>query len=126
MATRTALQIGVDIGGTFTDIVALDGDGRLTLTKVPSTPRSPDIGAFADSLPRALCWAAAWDMTRDAEMPARDYVALVLHGIGGETDIGVVQSLLRQAAIALNLFGTVKLNAFAVLRLMTSSNLVGC
>jgi N-methylhydantoinase A len=41
MATITTrpLQIGVDIGGTFTDIVALDGDGRLTLTKVPSTPK---------------------------------------------------------------------------------------
>jgi N-methylhydantoinase A len=34
------MHIGVDIGGTFTDIVALDGDGRLTLTKVPSTPRN--------------------------------------------------------------------------------------
>jgi N-methylhydantoinase A/oxoprolinase/acetone carboxylase beta subunit len=33
------MQIGVDIGGTFTDIVALDRDGRLTLTKVPSTPK---------------------------------------------------------------------------------------
>jgi N-methylhydantoinase A len=32
------VQIGVDIGGTFTDIVALDRDGRLFLTKVPSTP----------------------------------------------------------------------------------------
>src|SRR5499426_2317849 len=32
------VQIGVDIGGTFTDIVALDGEGRLALTKVPSTP----------------------------------------------------------------------------------------
>jgi N-methylhydantoinase A len=33
------VQIGVDIGGTFTDIVALDRAGRLTLTKVPSTPK---------------------------------------------------------------------------------------
>jgi N-methylhydantoinase A len=33
------MQIGVDIGGTFTDIVALDGDGRLSLAKVPSTPK---------------------------------------------------------------------------------------
>jgi N-methylhydantoinase A len=33
------MQIGVDIGGTFTDIVALDHDGRLVLTKVPSTPK---------------------------------------------------------------------------------------
>jgi N-methylhydantoinase A len=33
------VQIGVDIGGTFTDIVALDRVGRLVLTKVPSTPK---------------------------------------------------------------------------------------
>ena len=33
------MQIGVDIGGTFTDIVALDREGRLVLTKVPTTPK---------------------------------------------------------------------------------------
>jgi N-methylhydantoinase A len=33
------VQIGVDIGGTFTDIVALGADGRLVLTKVPTTPK---------------------------------------------------------------------------------------
>ena len=33
------MHIGVDIGGTFTDIVALDPAGRLTFTKVPSTPK---------------------------------------------------------------------------------------
>jgi aminopeptidase N len=43
-------------------------------------------------------------MTRDAELPARDYVGLVQRGIGGETDIGVVQSLLRQAQSAVTLF----------------------
>ena len=29
------------------------------------------IGEFTESLPAALCWAAAWDMCRDAEMAAR-------------------------------------------------------
>src|SRR6184192_2975862 len=33
------VHIGVDIGGTFTDIVALDREGHLALTKVPSTPK---------------------------------------------------------------------------------------
>jgi len=33
------VQIGLDIGGTFTDIVALDREGHLGLTKVPSTPK---------------------------------------------------------------------------------------
>jgi N-methylhydantoinase A/oxoprolinase/acetone carboxylase beta subunit len=33
------VQVGVDIGGTFTDIAAVGEDGRLVLTKVPTTPR---------------------------------------------------------------------------------------
>ncbi|MFC5910275.1 aminopeptidase N [Streptacidiphilus monticola] len=62
------------------------------------------IGDFAQSLPRALCWAAAWDMTRDGEMRTRDYLELVLRGVGSESDIGVVQSLQRQVGLALALY----------------------
>jgi N-methylhydantoinase A len=40
------MRVGIEVGGTFTDLVAIDG-GRVTVLKVPSTPRSPDIGAFA-------------------------------------------------------------------------------
>jgi len=40
------MRVGIEVGGTFTDLVAADGD-RLTVAKVPSTPASPDIGAFA-------------------------------------------------------------------------------
>ena len=32
------LLIGVDVGGTFTDLVAADADGTLRVVKVPSTP----------------------------------------------------------------------------------------
>src|SRR5260370_2154867 len=39
------MRVGVEVGGTFTDLVAVEG-GRIVVTKVPSTPRSPDIGAF--------------------------------------------------------------------------------
>jgi N-methylhydantoinase A len=38
------VQIGVDIGGTFTDIVGLHDDGRLTLAKVPTTPKDLLLG----------------------------------------------------------------------------------
>ena len=34
-------RLGVDVGGTFTDLVALDADGGLRLVKVPSTPDDP-------------------------------------------------------------------------------------
>ncbi|MCI0546950.1 MAG: hydantoinase/oxoprolinase family protein [Candidatus Rokubacteria bacterium] len=47
------MQIGVDIGGTFTDIVALDGNGQLRLTKVPSTPRDL-LEGIADAVRRVL------------------------------------------------------------------------
>ncbi len=36
--------VGIDIGGTFTDLVLLDEGGRLTLGKVPSTPEDQAIG----------------------------------------------------------------------------------
>ena len=39
------MRVGVEVGGTFTDLVAVE-DGRIVVTKVPSTPKSPDIGAF--------------------------------------------------------------------------------
>ena len=39
------MRVGVEVGGTFTDLVAVEG-GRVVVTKVPSTPKSPDIGAF--------------------------------------------------------------------------------
>ena len=42
------LRIGIDTGGTFTDVVAFDErTGRLTTTKTPSTPADPAIGFIA-------------------------------------------------------------------------------
>jgi N-methylhydantoinase A len=39
------LRIGIDTGGTFTDIVAVEGGtGRMLVTKVASTPANPAIG----------------------------------------------------------------------------------
>jgi N-methylhydantoinase A len=39
-------RIGIDVGGTFTDLVAVDDFGRTTLAKVPSTPADPSIGVL--------------------------------------------------------------------------------
>lgn len=39
------MRVGIEVGGTFTDLVAVDGE-RIEIVKVPSTPASPDVGAF--------------------------------------------------------------------------------
>ncbi|MBS0517103.1 MAG: hydantoinase/oxoprolinase family protein [Proteobacteria bacterium] len=39
------MRVGIEVGGTFTDLVAVDGS-RVEVVKVPSTPASPDVGAF--------------------------------------------------------------------------------
>jgi aminopeptidase N len=62
------------------------------------------ISGFDTSLARGLCWAAAWDMVRDAEMAARDYVALVCAGLPSEVDINLVTSALRQVQGAITQF----------------------
>jgi len=39
------MRVGVEVGGTFTDLVMLQ-DGRTTIAKVASTPQQPEIGVF--------------------------------------------------------------------------------
>ncbi len=112
--TRTE-AIETDVSGADTPVPVLIGqaqpdlvlvnDEDLTYAKIRLDEHSlrtavDSIGSFTSSLPAALVWAAAWDMCRDGEMAARDYVRLVLGGVDSVRDISVVQTLLRQAALA--------------------------
>ena len=113
-------QVELDVSGALTDVPSLVGkqqpdlvlinDDDLAYTKIRLDERSlrtlvDHIGEFRAPLPRALCWTAAWDMTRDAEMMPSDYLELVIAGIGQETEIGTVQSLLRLARQSIDPFG---------------------
>src|SRR5262249_1693435 len=52
------MQLGVAIGGSFTDIVALGAAGHLFLTKVPSTPKDL-LEGIGDAVRRVLALAGA-------------------------------------------------------------------
>ncbi|MEO5874460.1 MAG: aminopeptidase N, partial [Streptosporangiaceae bacterium] len=110
-------QVELDIEGASTAVPALIGrkrpdlvlvnDEDLAYAKIRLDDHSlgtlvDHIGEIRESLPRALCWSAAWDMCRDAEMATRDYVKLLLSGIAGVTDISVTQTLIRQARTAVH------------------------
>lgn len=106
-----------DVEGARTDVPAMVGvargrfvlvnDDDLTYCSSRLDPQSLQtvlsrIADIAEPLPRTLAWSAAWEMTREAEMKARDFVTLVIGGIHGETEVGVAQRLLLQAQTALN------------------------
>jgi aminopeptidase N len=108
-------SVETDVTGDWTPVPALVGvprpdlvllnDEDLTYAKIRLDPHSlrtavSSIGQLTSSLPAAMVWAATWDMVRDGEMAARDYVRLVLGGVDSVRDISVVQTLLRQAALA--------------------------
>ncbi|WP_280354406.1 aminopeptidase N [Nocardia otitidiscaviarum] len=102
-AARTEVPelVGVERGR-----LVLVNDDDLTYCSLRLDPESlatvvDRIADIAEPLPRTLCWSAAWEMTRQAELKARDFVALVQRGIGAESEIGVVQRLLMQAHTAL-------------------------
>ena len=112
-------NVEVDIEGELTSIDELVGeqqpdllllnDGDLTYAKIRLDERSlatlvRGLRTLDDSLARALCWGAAWDMTRDAEMAASDYVALVLQNIGSESDAFGIRAIPNYAGIAVNLY----------------------
>ncbi|WP_157105260.1 aminopeptidase N [Rhodococcus kyotonensis] len=101
-STEIAELVGVSRGK-----LVLVNDDDLTYCSVRLDSESLDtlitrIGDIVDPLPRTLAWSAAWEMTRQAEMKARDFVALVQRGIAAETEVGVVQRLLLQAQTAIN------------------------
>ena len=46
MVAQAVTRVGVDVGGTFTDLVAVTGAGKVEVIKVPSTPDDPAVGLW--------------------------------------------------------------------------------
>ncbi len=45
--SEQTLHVGIDVGGTFTDLVCAGKDGTTFVTKVPTTPDDPSVGVMA-------------------------------------------------------------------------------
>jgi aminopeptidase N len=98
----------IDVAGARTEVPELAGlpqpdlillnDGDLDYAIVRFDPRSmrtltEAIGLLGDSLSRAVCWSAAIDMLREAELSLPAFVRMLTNGMGQETSVSVLQIL---------------------------------
>ena len=111
-------RVEVDVDGAGTDIEALVGvpapavvllnDGDLSYAKIRINPGLDvvvqRIHEFRDPVARSLLWGATWDMCRDAQLSAEDYVDLVVRGVAVETDLTAVSAVLAQAEAAVRYY----------------------
>lgn len=90
------------------DLILIN-DQDLAYAKVRLDPQSLDfairnIARFEDSLTRGVILASAWDMTRDGEMPARDYLLLLLSALPAERNATMLRLYLRHLEQALETY----------------------
>ena len=105
-AERT--EIDALVGQAQPDLLLLNDDD-LAYAKIRLDERSLATAlslprGFQDSLPRSLVLGATWDMTRDAEMSARDFVRFVLETLPGEADSTLLRVLIGQLTTATRLY----------------------
>ena len=112
-------RIECDIDGALTAIdevvgmkrpgLILINDDDLAYAKIRLDEESTNfgrshLGSISSPLARALVWGAAWDQTRDAEMSATDFRAMVLGNIAGETESTTIRTLLAQLHTATTVY----------------------
>ena len=117
IALRKSVEL--DIAGSKTEVSELAGekvadlllinDRDLSYGKVRFDDRSiatlkAHLGKIDNSLTRALCWSAAWDMLRDAEINATDFIDIALAGLSGEDDIATVTIIANQLVTAVEFY----------------------
>jgi aminopeptidase N len=116
---RRRTTVPVEVSGERTAVRELRGepvadlllvnDLDLTFAKLRFDDRSVQtllehLSALDDPLPRSLCWAALWDMTRDAELPTRRYVEVVARHARREDEPALIERVLSQAIAAIDQF----------------------
>ncbi len=114
LALRKSVKF--DLEGSSTTVDALSGepvadlllvnDQDLSYAKVRLDDRSIEtlkshLGKIRDGLTRTVCWSAVWDMLRDAELSASDFLDIAMAWLPGEDDITSVTTLGNQIAGAI-------------------------
>ena len=114
-------SVELDLSGARTVVEGLAGeaiadlllinDHDLTYAKIRFDERSiatlkQHLGDITDSLTRALCWSAAWDMHRDGELAATDYTEIVLNALGKENEASVIAAQLLNLETAVELYSS--------------------
>jgi aminopeptidase N len=99
-------------GEKVADLLLLN-DKDLTYAKIRFDNRSIEclkkhIGKIEDSLTRALCWSAAWDMLRDSELATADFIDIALAGIESESEIATLTIIASQLSTAVELYSNPK------------------
>jgi len=117
IALRKSVEL--DVAGSKTEVSELAGekvadlllinDRDLSYAKVRFDDRSiatlkAHLGKIDNSLTRALCWSAAWDMLRDAEINATDFIDIALAGLAEEDDIATVTIIANQLVTAVEFY----------------------
>jgi aminopeptidase N len=118
LVRRTAVELDVTgerspvptLAGHRAAAMVLPNDGLRSYAKVRldegslTTLRS-HLGRVRDPLSRAHCWMIAWDLLRDAIMPAHHHVALIADHAEAEADSEMLRTLVAQALRAAERFG---------------------
>jgi aminopeptidase N len=103
---RTAVPEPVAAAGSPADLVLVNDDD-LTYARTALDERSlrtvlAHIGALGEPLARAVCWAALWELTRDARLPAGQFVDAVVRGARTESEVATLGMLLANAQHAVD------------------------
>ena len=102
-----------DLAGEAVADLLLINDHDLTYGKIRFDANSINtlkkhLGDITDSLTRALCWSAAWDMHRDGELSATDYAEIVLNALAKENEASVIGAQLINLETAVEIYSSPK------------------
>lgn len=113
--TRTE-RFELDVDGEITEVIEAAGlkrpdlilvnDEDLAYAKIRLDEKSREtaiahLGEIDSPVARGVVWGSLWDATRDAQMPARSFVELVLNNIGQETNSTAVRTQLLNLELTL-------------------------